>query len=104
MKKYLLYLFIIIVINLFTCSQYAYSQHQSLSSKVLFSEKDNRKIIHINIGEKYLVLNKTPIIGKFRRYRFLIGQQVNFKVKTDKKRFKTTILSISDSSLQLPIK
>lgn len=99
MKKYLLYLSIIIVINLFTCSQYAYSQHQSLSSKVLFSEKDSQKKIHINIGEKYLVLNKIPIIGKFRRYRFLIGQQVNFKVKTDKKWFKTTILSISDSSI-----
>jgi hypothetical protein len=104
MTKPLLALFILIVIDLSTCSQYAYDQHQSSSSTTPFSEKKDENNFPINAGEKYLILNKTPRIGKFRHYRFLIGQQVNFKVENDKKRFKATILGISDSSITISSK
>ncbi|MCE7040265.1 hypothetical protein [Dyadobacter sp. CY312] len=98
MKKSLLGFFIVILTGLFACSQYTYGQDEPLSSEALFSKRRSYKSFPVNAGEKYLALNKAPRIGKFRRYRFLIGDRISFKLKEDRKRFKGTILSISDSS------
>jgi hypothetical protein len=104
MTKSLLTLYILIIINLSTCLQYAYGQEQSSFDRAPSSKEKGENEFPINAGEKYLVLNKAPRIGKFRRYRFLVGQQINFKVEKDKKRFKATILAISDSSITISSK
>lgn len=98
MIKLLLVFLDVLIIASFICPQSAYGQQQPLTSDALFSKTNNDKSFPASAGEKYLVLNKASRVGKFRRYRFIVGQQVNFKVKNNKRRYKTKILSISDSS------
>jgi hypothetical protein len=101
MTKSLPVFFIVFLIIVFTCSQYAHSQQRTLSSEELFLKQNGPKTFPVNVGEKYLVLNKAPRIGRFRRYRFFIGDDINVKVNEVKKRFKGTITSVSDSSFTI---
>ncbi|WP_138484483.1 hypothetical protein [Dyadobacter bucti] len=98
-------LIVILHVLLISCPlagmQSAFGQQLPLTSEAVSSSQDKQKTFVTDVGKKYLVLNKAPRIGKFRRYRFIAGQEVNFKVKNERKRFKTKILSISDSSFTI---
>ncbi|MCF2446306.1 hypothetical protein L0657_20275 [Dyadobacter sp. CY345] len=101
MKKYLFLVFAVILINSSVRSQDAYDRTKALTSEALFFKKNGNKNITGLPGQKYLILDSSPRIGKFRRYRFFPGDQVKFRMHNENIRFKTAIVSISDSSFTI---
>jgi hypothetical protein len=51
-------------------------------------------------GQKYLVLDASPFIGGFHRYRFFPGDNIKFRMKNETIRFNETIASVDDSSFR----
>ena len=101
MKKYLFSIFAVILINSSVRSQEAYDRAKALSSEALFFRQNDNKNINGIPGQKYLTLNSSPRIGKFRRYRFFPGDKIKFRMHNEKFRFKSTIAGITDSSFTI---
>ncbi len=101
MKKYLFLIFAVMLINSSVRSQDSYDPAKALTSEALFFKQNGNKNITGLPGQKYLILDSSPRIGKFRRYRFFPGDQVKFRMHHEKIRFKSAILSISDSSFNI---
>ena len=101
MKKYLFSIFAVILINSSVRSQEAYDRAKALSSEALFFRQNGNKNITGIPGQKYLTLNSSPRIGKFRRYRFFPGDKIKFRMHNEKFRFKSTIANITDSSFTI---
>ncbi len=75
-----------------------YDPGKALSSEDLFlkGEKSNR--VFTRSDERYLVLDHTPMIGGFHRYRFFPGDAIRFRLDGQSTRFHEEIYSVSDSS------
>lgn len=101
MTKYLFAVLAVIFINSSVRSQDAYDSTKALTSEALFLRQNGNKNITGIPGQKYLTLNSSPRIGKFHRYRFFPGDQVKFRMHHENIRFKSAIVSISDSSFTI---
>ncbi|WP_229216707.1 hypothetical protein [Dyadobacter sp. 3J3] len=101
MEKYLFTLFVVMLVNSSVRSQDANDRTKPLTSDELFLKQNGNKNITGKKGQKYLVLDFRPGIGKFRRYRFFVGDQVRFRIHNEKIRFKSVIAGITDSSFTI---
>jgi len=98
----------VIVILLVTGSLQAWSQdhydaRKALSSEELFLKQGNTSRVIATPGQKYLVLDASPMIGGFHRYRFFPGDNIKFRMHNETIRFNETIASVSDSSFSIAI-
>ena len=104
MRKYLICLFPLLSLTFFC--QTAFSQNEPTEKKPLSSEelflKQNKHIV-TKAGEKYLILNISPAIGKFHRVRFYPGDKIKFRLKNDRTKFHETIENITDSSFSVGV-
>ncbi|CAG4991798.1 hypothetical protein DYBT9275_00833 [Dyadobacter sp. CECT 9275] len=78
-----------------------YDRTKALSSEELFQKNSNANRIISQPGQKYLVLDASPTIGGFHRYRFFPGDQIKFRMKNETIRFNETIASVTDSSFTI---
>lgn len=101
MKKFLFAAFAMILIHSAVWSQDAYDRTKALTSEELFFKQNGNKNMTGAAGQKYLTLDSSPRIGKFRRYRFFTGDQIKFRMQNEKIRFKSAIVGITDSSFTI---
>ncbi|SEJ20006.1 hypothetical protein SAMN04487995_3732 [Dyadobacter koreensis] len=101
MKNNFFIILALTLLNSYAWSQDAYDRQKALNSEELFFKQNVNKVISGNAGQKYLVLDAAPRVGKFRRYRFFPGDVVKFRTRNEKIRFKSAIISISDTSLTI---
>lgn len=100
-RKYLHIICFLIVVNLQTFAQDAYDPKKALDSETLFlKQNENRKVMGV-AGQKYIVLDVSPLIGKIRRFRFFPGDKIIFRLRNDKSKFTTTLNNITDSSFTI---
>jgi len=101
MKNIFLIIFAIMFTSAVAWSQDNYDRSKALTSEELFFRKYGSKNIAGGSGQKYLVLDSSPRLGKFRRYRFFAGDELKFRINNEKTRFKSSIVSISDTSFTI---
>lgn len=89
--------------NLNAWSQEHYDPKKTLSSEELFLKQGSASRVIATPGQKYLVLDASPVIGGFHRYRFFPGDNIKFRMKDETIRFNETIASVSDSSITIGI-
>lgn len=75
-----------------------YDPAKALSSEELFLKQHADKRIFTKAGENYLIVDTTPLVGRFHRYRFFPGDNIRFRLKNDRERYNEEIYSVSDSS------
>ncbi|CAG5069515.1 hypothetical protein DYBT9623_02251 [Dyadobacter sp. CECT 9623] len=103
MRQLLLIFFVLIFGNLTAWSQDHYEAQKALSSEELFIKQGGSNRVIANPGQKYLVLDASPTIGGFHRYRFFPGDNIKFRMHNETIRFNETIASVSDSSFTIGI-
>ena len=91
----------LLFISSFARSQDVYNRQKALTSEELFFKQNANKNISGNAGHKYLALDAAPRVGKFRRYRFFPGDVVRFRMNNENIRFRSSIVSISDTSFTI---
>lgn len=103
MKKNLIILFLSVLGNIPAWSQDHYDPAKALTSEELFLKQEGGNRIIASPGQKYLVLDASPVIGGFHRYRFFPGDNIKFRMISETIRFNETIASIKDSSFAIGI-
>ena len=78
-----------------------YDRAKALSSEELFQKNSSANRVIAQPGQKYLVLDASPVIGGFHRYRFFPGDQIKFRMKNETIRFNETIAAVTDSSFTI---
>jgi hypothetical protein len=84
-------------------SQDHYDAKKALSSEEIFRKESNTNRVIASPGQKYLVLDASPVIGGFHRYRFFPGDNIKFRMHDETIRFNETIASVTDSSFSIAI-
>lgn len=70
---------------------------QVLDSKELFLKQNSQNKAYFRADRRYLALDVFRL-GKIRRHRFFVGDELTFKLKHGRKRYRENISAISDSS------
>ncbi|QRR01754.1 hypothetical protein [Dyadobacter sandarakinus] len=89
--------------NLPAWSQDRYDSTKVMSSEALFLKQGNSSRAISSPGQKYLVLDASPFLGGFHRYRFFPGDNIKFRMRNETIRFNETIAAVSDSSFTIGI-
>jgi hypothetical protein len=89
--------------NLSAWSQDHYDSKKALSSEELFLKQGNASRVIATPGQKYLVLDASPVIGGFHRYRYFPGDDIRFRMHDETIRFNDQIASVTDSSFSIAI-
>ena len=71
--------------------------------KKLFLKQGSSSRVIATPGQKYLVLDASPFIGGFHRYRFFPGDNIRFRMKNETIRFNETIASVDDSAFTIGV-
>jgi len=103
MKKYLILFVLLGLGNIPVWSQDHYEAQKVLSSQELFLKQNNANRVIATPGMKYLVLDASPLIGGFHRYRFFPGDNIKFRMTNETIRFNETIAVVKDSSFTIGI-
>jgi len=103
MRKYLIILFLMVLGNLPVWSQDHYDPQKALSSEELFQKQSTSNRVLGSPGQKYLVLDASPLIGGFHRYRFFPGDNIKFRMREETIKFNETIAVVKDSSFSIGI-
>ncbi|WP_439555883.1 hypothetical protein [Dyadobacter sp.] len=103
MRKLLLIVFLFVFGNLTAWSQDHYDPRKAPTSEELFLKQGNTSRAIASPGQKYLVLDASPAIGGFHRYRFFPGDNIKFRMRNETIKFNETISSVSDSSFTIGI-
>lgn len=98
MKQYLSILFFIFLGCIPAWSQDQYDPQKALSSEELFLKQNSNHRVIGTPGQKYIILDASPAIGGFHRYRFFPGDNIKFRLNNETIRFNETISSVKDSS------
>lgn len=75
-----------------------YDPTKALTSEELFLKNNEKQRVFTKAGQRYLILDASPLVGSFHRYRYFPGDPVRFRVKGASTRFNEEIYSVSDSS------
>jgi len=75
-----------------------YDPAKALTSEELFLKQNENKRVFTTAGQRYLILDASPLIGSFHRYRYFLGDRIRFRVKENSNHFNEEIYSVSDSS------
>lgn len=89
--------------NIKAWSQDHYDPKKTLSSEELFLKQGSSSRVIATPGQKYLVLDASPFIGGFHRYRFFPGDNIKFRMKNETIRFNETIASVDDSAFTIGV-
>ncbi|MEO6284990.1 MAG: hypothetical protein ABIN80_15750 [Dyadobacter sp.] len=84
-------------------SQDHYDPKKALTSEELFLKQGNTNRVIATPGQKYLVLDASPVIGGFHRYRFFPGDNIKFRMHNETIRFNETVASVTDSSFSIAV-
>jgi hypothetical protein len=103
MKPVLTLLLLFILGNIPAWAQDNYDPKKALSSEELFLKQGNDNRVIGAPGQKYLVLDASPNLGGFHRYRYFPGDNIKFRMKNESIRFNETIASVSDSSFSIAV-
>ena len=103
MRKYLIIIFLSVLGNVPVWSQDHYDPQNALTSEELFLKQSGDNRVIGAPGQKYLVLDASPAIGGFHRYRFFPGDNIKFRMRNETIRFNETIASVNDSSFSIGI-
>jgi len=103
MRQILAIVLLLFLGNLTAWSQDHYDPKKALSSEELFLKQSNSNRIIASPGQKYLVLDASPMIGGFHRYRFFPGDNIKFRMHNETIRFNETIASVTDSSFSIAV-
>lgn len=94
-------IFTLILLSLSPVDLYAqdhYDPAKALSSEELFLKQTENRRAFTKAGERYLILDSSPLLGGFHRYHFFPGDEVRFKINNHSGYFNEEIYSVSDSS------
>ncbi|SEI42847.1 hypothetical protein SAMN05216327_101478 [Dyadobacter sp. SG02] len=89
--------------NIKAWSQDHYDPKKTLSSEELFLKQGSSSRVIATPGQKYLVLDASPVIGGFHRYRFFPGDNIKFRMKNETIRFNETIASVDDAAFTIGV-
>jgi len=103
MRQVLTILILILLGGATAWAQDNYDPRKALSSEELFLKQDNNNRVIGAPGQKYMVLDASPTIGGFHRYRFFPGDNIKFRMKNETIKFNETIATISDSSFAIAV-
>lgn len=103
MRQLLSFVLLLLLGNTCAWSQDHYDPKKALSSEELFLKQGNANRVIATPGQKYMVLDASPVIGGFHRYRFFPGDNIKFRMKNETIRFNETIASIDDSSFTIGV-
>ncbi|MCE7039846.1 hypothetical protein [Dyadobacter sp. CY312] len=103
MKQYLTILFLFVLANFPAWSQDQYDPQKALSSEELFLKQNSNNRIISTPGQKYIILDASPVIGGFHRYRFFPGDNIKFRLNNETIRFNDMITAVKDSSFTIGI-
>jgi len=103
MKQLLILIFFLVLGNTLVWSQDHYDPAKAISSEELFLRQNSNDRVIGAPGQKYLILDASPVIGGFHRYRFFPGDNIKFRMNNETIRFNETIASIKDSSFAIGI-
>jgi hypothetical protein len=103
MRKLLHIVFLLFFGNLTAWSQDHYDPKNAATSEELFIKEGNTNKVIASPGQKYLVLDASPAIGGFHRYRFFPGDNIKFRMHNETIKFNETISSVTDSSFTIGI-
>jgi len=103
MRQLLVIVVLLLLGNLKAWAQDHYDPKKALSGEELFLKQSNTNRIIATPGQKYLVLDASPVIGGFHRYRFFPGDNIKFRMENETIRFNETIASVSDSSFSIAV-
>jgi len=97
-------LFILFILgSLPAWAQDNYDPRKALSSEELFLKQSNDNRVVGAPGQKYLVLDASPVIGGFHRYRFFPGDNIKFRMKNETIKFNETIANVTDSAFSIAV-
>jgi hypothetical protein len=103
MKSVLTLLILFILGNIPAWAQDNYDPRKALSSEELFLKQGNDNRVVGAPGQKYLVLDASPVIGGFHRYRFFPGDNIKFRMKNETIKFNETIANVTDSAFSIAV-
>ena len=83
--------------NIKAWSQDHYDPKNTLTGEELFLKQGSSSRVIATPGQKYLVLDASPFIGGFHRYRFFPGDNIKFRMKNETIRFNETISAVDDT-------
>jgi len=89
--------------NIEAWSQDHYDPRKAPSSEELFLKQGTGSRVIATPGQKYLVLDASPFIGGFHRYRFFPGDNIKFRMKNETIRFNETIASMDDTGFTIGV-
>lgn len=103
MKQALIFILLIVIGLVPVFGQDHYDRAKALSSEEVFLKSNPVNRIISQPGQKYLVLDSSPTIGSFHRYRFFPGDQIKFRMKNETIRFNEPIAGLTDSTITIAI-
>lgn len=103
MKQYLTILFWFILGIASVDAQEHYDIQGALTSEELFLKENSNNRIIGTPGQKYLILDASPLLGGFHRYRFFPGDNIKFRMHNETIKFNETIATVKDSSFTIGI-
>jgi hypothetical protein len=103
MKQFLIIFFLLSLGSFHAWSQEHYDTEKALTSEELFLKQNSSHRVIGTPGQKYIILDASPVIGGFHRYRFFPGDNIKFRLKNETIRFNETIASVKDSSFSIGI-
>lgn len=80
-----------------------YDPKKALSSEELFLKQNNDNRVVGAPGQKYLVVDASPALGGFHRYRYFPGDNIKFRMKNETIRFNETVATVSDSAFSIAV-
>jgi hypothetical protein len=103
MRQLLPIVLLLLLGNLPAWSQDHYDPKKALTSEELFIKQGSTNRVIATPGQKYLVLDASPVIGGFHRYRFFPGDNIKFRMQNESIRFNETVASVTDSSFSIAV-
>ena len=103
MRQLVLLVVLLLFGNLSASSQDHYDPRKVVPSEELFLKQGNANRVIAMPGQKYLILDASPVIGGFHRYRFFPGDNIKFRMHNETIRFDEQIASVTDSSFTIAI-
>ncbi len=101
MKQVLIFIALLAVGYVPVFGQDHYDRAKALSSEEVFLKSNPVNRIITQPGQKYLILDSSPTLGVFHRYRFFPGDLLKFRMKNETIRFNEPIAGLTDSTLTI---
>lgn len=98
MKKFVLLSLLLLAFAGKSLAQDHYDPAKALSSEDLFLKQNQNMRAFTKPGQRYLILDSTPLLGGFHRYRYFPGDQIRFRITGESTTFHEEIFSVTDSS------